>query len=738
MNTEEYRNKLHEDIEIAAVVDITNPQDEFLKIVTEILINGDEFDDFKECYYEGVSKRGANMRIDGYTIDETDGSCCVFITDYHGRYESSSVNADEITDFFRRIWYFINEASKYELYKELEESTEAYDFAKKIFNNIGNITKFRFYLLTDAYNNQRKKNIKELKLQNMMVSSVADVPLELNIWDIDRIYNIVSSRTQKESIEISLADFGFSSGIPCVKAVEYNDAIADIEVIPKMEDALNIQQEEKPANLITYKSYLAVVPGQFLNDIYLEYGSRLLEGNVRSFLSAKGKVNRNIQSTIKNYPEMFFAYNNGIAATATELDTEMTENGLVITRVKDLQIVNGGQTTASIANTLLTARKDEIINLANLYVPMKISVLEQSMAERIIPKISEYSNSQNKVDESDFFSNHPFHIRMQDFSKKIPAPAVNGNQYQQYWYYERARGQYNQEKMKFKPKSSQMKQYEMRYPENQVIKMVDLAKYMEIYAGAPDIVSKGKQAIVRNFANQIKNQWKISNIEFNEYYFKRMVALAIMFRDTDNIIKSTQWYKNKHSYKANVIAYTLSIILNYVKVNCKGQINFIEIWNKQKLYKELYNQISILCEDVYNFITDDSRLTENVTEWCKKEECWKRAKKQEWNILPEFIETLIPDEEVVSKIKEYKITQKIKNNVDLYNEMIALGSSYWQMVYDWGIKENKFSGTVEKKIIQILINMDKTGESPNEGQVRIASNLRKHFINEGMPMQFKV
>ena len=102
---------------------------------------------------------------------------------------------------------------------------------------------------------------------------------------------------------------------------------------------------------------------------------------------------------------MFFAYNNGIAATATEVDTEQTPEGLVITRIKDLQIVNGGQTTASIANAVLTARKNEFIDLERIKVPMKISVLDHDMSEKIIPKISEYSNSQNKVDASDFFSN---------------------------------------------------------------------------------------------------------------------------------------------------------------------------------------------------------------------------------------------------------------------------------------------------------------------------------------------
>lgn len=729
MKVEEYREVIIQDISIAANANMTNPNDEFLKYVVDILEAGEEFDDFVECYYEGVSRRKANMRIDGYAMDETDGSCCIFIGDYHGQLEDDSIRTEDISTFFKRIRYFVEEATKYELYQELEESTEVYEFARTLYYDQGEITKFRFYLLTDAYNKQRTKNIKD--------EEVAGKKVELNVWDINRIFDVVSSKTQKESVEIILSELGYE-GIPCVKAVEYENVIADIEVLPKYDEIESSDEEDdgKPENVITYSSYLAVVPGRVLNDLYLEYGSRLLEGNVRSFLSVRGKVNKSIQNTIKNYPEMFFAYNNGIAATATEIDTEMTENGLVITRIKDLQIVNGGQTTASIANTLLTARKDESIDLTKLYVPMKVSVLEHSMSEKIIPKISEYSNSQNKVDESDFFSNHPFHIRMEDYSRKTPAPAVNGNQFQQYWYYERTRGQYNQGKMKYKPKSSQMKQYETRYPESQVIKMVDLAKYMEIYLGAPDKVSKGKQAIVKVFAELIKNQWNKSDVQFNVYYFKRVVSLAIMFRETDDIIKSTEWYKEKHSYKANVIAYTMSLIFYYIEHRFSGYtIDFMRIWNEQALYSELREEIRILCEEVYYFITSESRLTENVTEWCKKEECWKRAKNENWTFRPEFLKTLVSEESVRVDEEEAKKTRKVANEVDEMKFIFAAGKEYWMQVHKWGTDRHLLS-SMESDIIRLIINMDITGRIPTDKQAKVAVKARKNLIDNGMPLQF--
>lgn len=731
MRVEEYRELLHEDIAIAASANLSNVEDEFLKHVIDILIAGEEFDDFVECYYEGVSRKKGNMRIDGYATDENDGSCCIFISSYKGPYGEDSIRNEDINVMFKKIRLFLEEAMKYELHRDLEESTQAYEFAKYLYSENDQINKFRFYFLTDAFNKQRTKNIKD--------EEVAGKKVELNVWDIARIFDIVSSKTQKESVEIVLRDLGYE-GISCVKAVEYSNIIADIEIIPTYNDEISESEatnDTSISNVIDYSSYLAVVPGEMLKDIYLEYGSRLLEGNVRSFLSVRGKVNKSIQNTIKNYPEMFFAYNNGIAATATEIQTIMTQEGLMITKIKDLQIVNGGQTTASIANTILTAKKDEMIDISRLYVPMKISILEHSMSEKIIPKISEYSNSQNKVDASDFFSNHPFHIRMEEYSRKTPAPAIKGNQYQQYWYYERTRGQYNQGKMKFKAKSSQMKQYETRFPENQVIRMVDLAKYMGIYEGAPDKVSKGKQAIVSVFADNVKSKWSRSDSEFNNYYYKRVVSLAIMFKCTDDIVKQTEWYRLKHSYKANVVAYTMSILFYHIRKHHKGyELDFLKIWNLQALYPELEEQLHVLCTEVYEFITRSDRITENVTEWCKKEACWERAKSHEWTICEAFLNTLITQESISREMQDARAQRNVANEVDDLKVILGFGQQYWQELLNWG-NSRRLLSEMETSIIKVIINIEDTGRIPTKNQAKVAIKARERLIADGMPLQFQ-
>ena len=722
MKIDDYRALIHEDISLACDVNSGSEPEEFLSYTTGLLINGEEFDDFVECHCDGMTRRGAHYGIDGYSIDESDGSCCIFIVDYHGPDAEDIVRGDDVKDAFKKIRFFVEASIKYELFREIN-SYAAQEFSRDLFYDHEKITKYRFYFLTDAFNRQRTKTIKDETINGRVV--------ELNVWDIERLYDLVCSQTQKEIVEIDLTDFGID-GIPCVKAVDHVNVVADIDVSPvSVED----DNDAVPDNIITYSSYLAVVPGTLLNQLYLDYGSKLLEGNVRSFLSAKRKVNKGIQTTIKNYPEMFFAYNNGIAATATDIETKMTPNGPAITYIKGLQIVNGGQTTASIANTLLTAKKKDKVDLSKVAVPMKLSVLEHSMAERIIPKISEYSNSQNPVDASDFFSNHPFHIRMEEYSRKTPIPAKGGNQFQQYWFYERARGQYNQGKMKYGSRSAELKKYTDRYPESMVITMLDLARYIELYNCRPDIVSKGKQKLLQCFADEIKTTWEKGDTQYNEFYFKRAAALAILYKRTDDIVKQSDWYRQNRSYKANVVAYTLSIIFHHIrKKHKKYELDFKRIWNEQDIYEELEDQIAVLQDEVHNFITGP-RSTENVTEWCKKELCWTRAQEQLWTINDAFIATLVSKDDSEEERKEGKQKQKIANEINALNEIFARGQQYWNRVLEWGLSRRMLSEK-EASIVKLTANMFVTGRGISDKQAQVVIAARKKLIENGMPMQF--
>ncbi|MBB6631911.1 AIPR family protein [Clostridium algidicarnis] len=690
MKLADYMQIIMEDIRLASNVNISDLSSEFIKYITNYLIEAEEFDDFTETYFESVGKRGKKIQIDGYTFDEVDKSCIILISDFSNNDEILTLTNTEIEKLYSKMEAFVENSTSGYIRTQCEASSEGYNFSNMLESRINEISKFRFYIISNKIISDRVKHIKRKDIDGKAV--------EINIWDISRIYNLANANVQKESIEINLEEY-IPGGLNCILAV----------------DCVNEQ----------YKSYLAAIPGRVLAELYLEHGSRLLEGNVRSFLSVRGKVNKQIRSTILNKPEMFFAYNNGIATTATEITCEMSEKGLVIKNLKGLQIINGGQTTASIANALLQDKCD----IDNIIVPMKLSIVDSNKAEEIIPIISRCANSQNKVDEADFFSNHPYHIRIEEYSRKIFARAVNGNQYQTIWFYERARGQHTQEQMKLTKGES--KKFLLRNPKNQVIKKVDLAKYINTYEGYPYVVSKGAQISMREFAARIDRQWKVSDKVFNEYYYKKIIALAIIFKGTERIVSDQQWYKEIKSYRANIVTYSLAILFNYIETEFKKfTFDFKRIWNEQKIYLELEKQIAITSKEVFEFITRSDRLTLNVTEWCKKEICWEKALKEKYTIEESFLLTLIPREDEDEELKSEIKNRKIDNDINVEVEVVKLGAEYWNDLLMWGRAKNILSD-IDVDILKIAASIDKTGRVPSAKQCKLILKIKDKAYEEG-------
>lgn len=680
MNLEEYRQELIEQIKISADYEMNTIQNEFVHDITNILIEAEEFEDFEQGYFEGISERNKKMRIDGCYFDEFDKTFVILLSEFSGSSDIQTITATEINKLYDNMKNFVEASIKgYIRQKGFEESSAGYEFARKIENKFNEIIKFRFYIITDKILSERVKNLKK--------DNILDIPVELNVWDINRLYSIFKSTLGKESIEIDFNEINYN-GIPCVKAVEFENE---------------------------YSSYLAVIPGNILADLYIKYGSRLLEGNVRSFLSNKGKVNKNIRNTITNNPTMFFAYNNGIAATATDIKTKTLNNTIYITNITDLQIINGGQTTASIANTMIQDKCD----LSEIYVPMKLSVVEHDKSVEMIPIIARCANSQNKIDEADFFSNSPYHIRIEEFSRKIYAPAINGNQYQTIWFYERARGQYNQAQMKMT--KAERKKFQLKSPKNQLIKKVDLAKYINTYRCVPHIVSKGAQANMRYFADITEKEWKKSEQKFDESYYKKIISLAIIFKKTENLISNQEWYKKIKAYRANIVTYSIAIIFYKLNKNYPNkEVDFKKIWNIQNIYKEFEAQLVKTTLEIFKFINRDDRTTLNVTEWCKKEECWKRAIELEIELKKEFIETLVDKE-----------TIDLKNSEDnkLGIEIIKLGENYWEKLLETN-KVIKLLTPIEEELMKKAIKYCQKNEIPSDKQTKSIIEVKEKLLKE--------
>lgn len=693
MNLEEYRKDFLENIKISANEDMTNVDLAFTESVVNTLIDAEELDDFNYGYFNAAGIHGKKMTMDGFYYDEYDKSLIILYSDYSNSDVTQNLINTDIEKDYNNMRNLIEACEDgYILSNGYEESSAGYELATLIKLKKEEIIKYRFYIITDKILSKRVKNLKQEKINNKIA--------ELNIWDMNRLYNLYSSSQMKESIDIV---FNNNENIQCINAV----------------------------NEDSYKAYLAVIPGETLANLYVEYGSRLLEGNVRSFLSTKGKVNKGIRNTILNEPSMFFAYNNGIAATATEIEIDNINH--TIKRIKDLQIINGGQTTASIANVILQDKK--IDEVKKIFVPMKISIIDNNKANEMIPQISRCANSQNKVDESDFFSNHPYHIRIEEYSRKTFAPPINGNPYETIWFYERAKGQYVQEQMKLT--ASEKRKFQTKNPKNQVLKKVDVAKYLNTFDCKPDIVSRGAQASMRYFADIITKKWEISNAEYNELYYKKLIAYAIIFKETEKLVANQDWYKEIKAYRANIVTYSIAVIIDKIKKLYPNlTIDYKKVWNDQKLYNELYNQLLKTTKEMLAFITRNDRQTLNVTEWCKKEECWKRASNYNFELLNSFVSTLIDSSILRKDEKDSKTDRKLENQLNANVDVINLGQEYWQKVYNWGL-EQKILTPFESDLLKIASTFMNTRKLPTSKQCSSILMIRNRLIQEGMPKKFE-
>ncbi|MEQ9090545.1 MAG: AIPR family protein [Balneola sp.] len=657
-------------------------EEQFTEEMCDFLVDQAVIESYDSCFYK---KTHQGIRVDAWNYNKDKQELCLFICDFTPSKELRSLTQTDADTFLKRAERFFFKAITEEFYQDLEESLPIYGTARDIAKNKDKIRKVKFYLLSNASFSSRFKGISDRSIEGFESS--------YDIWDISRRARIEESGKEKEDIIINFSDF-VDGGI------KYLPAFTDSE---------------------SCKSYLLALPGSLLAEVYDKYGERLLEQNVRTFLQFRGKVNKGIRNTIKNEPDMFFAYNNGLTVTAEKTEVE---NGRMQS-VKNLQIVNGGQTTASIFMSYLQEKNKENIDLSKVYVQVKMTVIKPELVNEVVPEISRFANTQNRVSNSDFFSNHPFHKRIEDFSRRILAPSADGSLTETYWFYERARGQYANRQAKMT--QSQKKKFQIRNPKSQKFTKTDLAKFENSFAKMPHFVSKGAQWNFGKFAEEISGKddspglWDKNDLQFNEMYFKQLIAKTIMFKFLDKNLMRQDWYGG---YKANIVTYTLAKFNH--EVSRKGKfVDLMGIWQKQKLSTVLQDQLLELAEFVNNIITDTE---ENVTQYCKKTVCWQRVKDFSFTLSQSVIEELIDSSEIQHKKKHAKRDQKILNKINFQIKVYNKGQEYWSKLYSWASKSNIFSD----KEMSILATTSRMNTSPpSEKQCRVILQLEDKAKEEG-------
>ncbi|MGV6935536.1 AIPR family protein [Paenibacillus sp. CMM36] len=421
-------------------------QEVFTEVVLDFIRESGEIGEF-----EVLNFRRTGIQVNGFSIvEDNDLYALTLVISLHTRIAPPLVlRKNDWEPALRRAVSFYKKSIG-GLYKALTKQSEVFELTKFIYDHHEQIHQLKIVLLTDGM--ARNVKLDETK------TGIASV--ELQIWDMERLYRLLSSGKGREPVEFDILS-KLGAGLPCLKMPLSNEI---------------------------YEAYLLFIPGQLLADVYEEFGERLIERNVRSFLQMRG-TNRGIRDTIINEPEMFVAYNNGISATSDRVEFEEREDeSLVLKKIHDFQIVNGGQTTASIYHTL--KKKNDV---SRINVQMKLTVIKDSKKlDEIVPRISAYANSQNKIQTDDFFANDPYHRKIEQFSRTIWAPATEGKQRQTRWFYERARGQYLDLKGRDKTRNARI-QFEQTYPKSQLFTKTDLAKYINSWDQIPHIVSRGSQ-----------------------------------------------------------------------------------------------------------------------------------------------------------------------------------------------------------------------------------------------------
>lgn len=543
----------------------------FTEVVIERLIEHNEASDSTPCAWED-SGRGKipAAKLSAWSLSGDGATLDLFISLYHNDDAPAVVTRAEADRHFKLLRGFLRRALD-GWHTKLEPAFLVFEAMRAIHDAKDALTTVRLFFLTDGV----------VKAGEIEQEQMDDLELRYVLWDLDKL-----SRLQVGDREVIELDFDADYGAP-VPALEIAAASGE------------------------YRTYLAFLPAPVLAKIYGQHGQRLLERNVRAFLSAKGKINKGLQQTLRAEPHRFLAYNNGLCCTAASVEVQSKQDGHALLRgVKDFQIVNGGQTTASIYH----AMKREQIDISGVVVQVKLTVLrDPERVADIVPLISKFANSQNKVNAADFSANGKFHLEIEKLSRTVWAPATSGLDRGTHWYYERARGSYADDKLR-QVTPARIRDWEKQNPGAQKFTKTDLAKYEQIWVGQPHVACRGAE---KNFIALAQRHEDEGEPMVDTAYFRHLVAKMILFKATERIVTD----QTGGEIRAQVVAYTMA----WLAEKSGRRIDLGLIWEKQAVPDALRAAIVTVAQKAYDHIKAQPGIS---TEAAKKPETWEKFQRQ--------------------------------------------------------------------------------------------------------------
>lgn len=693
MDIEAFAPQLQQDVLARSEACGLLQQEAFFEAVSDMLIGAGEV---TEANYS--QHRQTGVQIDGYggSPQDEDGVIKLMLIDYDPDFgANASIGRTEIQTILKRGENFLQRTVGGDYVRQLEESSDVYALARMIRRQWKDILKIKFIILTNKQLSARFKD------DSVRLGVIDETPVMLSIWDMKRLAEVWGQGLEREPLMVDFRELGYT-----VNALPANTGNSD------------------------FPSYLTVVPGSAIADIYDRYGTRLLEQNVRVFLQARGNVNKGIQTTILDAPEMFFAYNNGLTATVEDIELAAGPEGLTIAALHNLQIVNGGQTAASIylmsPYSRKRWRKGQNPDLARVFVQMKISVVPPEKTIDVVPKISRFANSQNKVSDADFFSNHPFHVQIERFSQRIIAQPRSGSFTPTRWFYERMRGQYQNARGGLS--GAALKEFDAKNPRSQVITKTDLAKFLMPWEGKPEIAQRGAAKCFMEFASLIESKWDQDQAFCNEDYYREAVVKAILFRHTERIVSGQPWYEGGGN-RAPIVIHTVGKLA--ADLDRLGKVfPFQRVWQVQELTPAAEAVLTGLTTVVKDVVLNPPMEGHLPTEWGKQQACTERLRSTPFEYSPEFTDELLTDSEYQSDRDSARKDHKLAETVNAQIFVSRQGPPFWESVRDWGVSRQQLT-LKDVDLLNVAIN----NPLPTERQADYVYKLYAKMKEQGLPVE---
>jgi len=574
---EQFAYDLHQEV-LVKCADDAEPElreDAFTEVVLELLSEHNEADGASVCYWNARAQgpKTSAAKVNAWALSGDGATLDLFVALYRGGGIPAVVTRLEVETHYKQVRGFLRRALD-GFHTKVEEANDVFEAMRRIHEAKETLATVRLFFVTDG----------EVKSAKIDEEQIEGYELRYVFWDVKKLSRLRVG--ERQTIELNFVR-DYDGAVP---ALETRDATGE------------------------YRTFVAFLPAPILARIYGEHGQRLLERNVRAFLQAKGKVNKGLQQTLREEPNRFLAYNNGLCCTAAEVNIDPGRDGHVrLKSVKDFQIVNGGQTTASIFHAL----KKEKIDVSHVVVQLKLTVItDPARVADIVPLISKYANSQNKVNAADFSANGPYHQQLERLARMRWAPPRSGLERGTQWYYERARGSYMDDKAR-QGTPARIRQWVSERPPEQKFTKTDLAKYEHTWTGLPHLVCKGAE---KNFVEFAQRQEDEGAPQVSEGYFQRLVAKAILWRAAEKIFSTLELPQ----FRAQAVAYALSWMAN----KSEHRIDLEAIWRDQWISPMLTDTLKIVLAKAHGHLTGQ---VGNVGEIAKKQECWEEFRESTIN-----------------------------------------------------------------------------------------------------------